>query len=223
MSQTRSFGRDRGKRAALRPVAAVSDRGLLISHLARPSKPTTATGLRRREESDQVHPKARAQETRTHPDEERGCSPATNRRTSHTFLKHEGPEIKKWGKRGGPETKSTPTGCVPLVSHARPRPFPSPAPLRASSRSLPKGNSRSFLCRQGKRAGNPRALFVVSPSTGHTPRARTLFNAERPAVWPVEDGVRSDMSGGDGGVGWWSSVVKWCLVQNNDSKSKTTT
>ena len=36
----------------------------------------------------------------------------------------------------------------------------------------------------------------------------------------MEDGVRSVMSGGDGGVVWWSSVLEWWLVQNNESERK---
>ena len=63
-------------------LPSLGSAGCSSRHLPRPSKPTMATGLRRREESDQVHPRTRAQETRAHPDEERGCSPATNTRAT---------------------------------------------------------------------------------------------------------------------------------------------
>ena len=108
------------KGAALRPVAAVSDRGLLVSHLARPSKPTTATGLRRREESDQVHPRTRAQETRAHPDEERGCSPATNTRaTGERQERKRGTRDKE--KKGRTRDKKYPNRvCTPRNSRGAP-------------------------------------------------------------------------------------------------------
>ena len=59
-----------------------------------------------------------------------------------------------------------------------------------------------------KKGGKPARAAVVSPPRPIRLRSRPLFTAERPAAWPVEDGVRRAMSGGDGGVVWWSSVVE---------------
>jgi len=67
--------------------------------------------------------------------------------------------------------------------------------------------------------GNPRTIVGLSSPRAVRPRSRTLSNAERVVAWPVEDGARGVVSGGDGGV----SVVEWCLVQNNNSKRKTAT
>ena len=152
---------------------------------------------------------------------------------------------RKWRELNRVCTPLLSRGAPPLFSAHFPRLFLSPAPLRASPRSLSKGAcpldlgsaphfgasvsspggelSQPPLPRgKGKRGGKPTRTVRCSSPRAIRPRSRTLSNAERPAAWPVEDGARSVVSGGDGGVVWWSSVVEWCLVQNNESKRKTT-
>jgi len=54
-----------------------------------------------------------------------------------------------------------------------------------------------------KRRENPRTLVGFSSPRAIRPRSRTLSNAERVVAWSVEDGIRSVVSGEDGGVVWW--------------------
>ena len=123
-------------------------------------------------------------------------------------------------------------GAPPLRSAHSPASFSAPPPLQASPRSFSKGacpldlgsappfgasvsphegNSRSLAgwstsekAGGRKRAGKPRTLLGLSSPRAVRLRSWTLSNAERAVAWPVEDGVWSVMSGGDGGVVWWS-------------------
>ena len=107
---------------------------------------------------------------------------------------------------------------------ARVRPFvgrssspllrPSPRPVLGSTCSVSTlGRQRSIPHRRlihtrkvGKKGGKthtpPQVLLFHVPIR---PRSRTLSNAERVVAWSVEDGVRSVVSGEDGGV----DVMLW--------------
>ena len=129
---------------------------------------------------------------------------------------------------------ATRTSCI-FARQAQPQPRPFSPPISPASFSAPppfephpEASRRGTLAASSaagkrKKGGKPARTVRCSSPRAKRPRSRTLSNAERPAAWPVEDGVWSVVSGGDGGVVWWSSVVEWCLVQNNESERKTTT
>ena len=115
-------------------------------------------------------------------------------------------------------------GHRPLSPPIFPALFSAPPSLRgirsSPRRELPLWRVHIRKGVRQKKGGKPARTAVVSPPRPIRLRSRPLFTAERPAAWPVEDGVRSVMSGGDGGVVWWSSVVEWWLSKITKGKEK---
>ena len=201
------------------PSAQSRDRGLIVPA---PGSPFLAVDDNRAQEKRRRLKSTRRREPK---------------RRAHTQTRR---EVEVQPRTGEEEKKKRDPNrvCTPLFSHAGPRPFsppifpplvPPPPPSSLTQKPLEGELSQLPLPRgKGQRAGNPRVPFVVSPPRAIRLRSRTLSNAERPVAWPVEDGVWSVASGGDGGGAWWSFgggvlVVEWCLIQNNHSERKTTT
>ena len=184
MSQARSFGRDRGKRGRA-PSRRCSLRTASCSsrHLARPSSPPTATGLRRREKRvvNRSQAKTRAQETRTHPDEEREIlvQPRTGEKE----------------REQGPETKRDPNRvCTPRISRGA-LPLTQPRPPSGLTQKPLEEELSQLPLPKGKKGGKP--ARIVRCLSIHGPHA--VFSD------PSQRGKARSVARG----GWRSECHEW--------------